>query len=99
MDAFWSRHGVGRVAADPARVPQAAVAAGAGGVRYWRLHGSPAVYYDAYGDSRLAAWARDVAYARDAGAETWVIMDNTALGHATLDAMRLEAMLAGASQS
>jgi uncharacterized protein YecE (DUF72 family) len=96
VDAFWVRHGVGRVGADPARVPEAATAGGAGGVRYWRLHGSPRVYYDAYGDSGLAPWARDVANARGAGAETWVIMDNTALGHATLDAIRLEAMLAGA---
>ena len=28
MDAFWARHGVGRVAADPSRVPEAAIAAG-----------------------------------------------------------------------
>lgn len=95
VDAFWLRHAVGRVAADPARVAEAAVAAGAGPVRYWRLHGSPRVYYDAYGEERLQAWAGAVAAARDAGADAWVIMDNTALGHATLDALRLEALLKG----
>ncbi|GAB2522060.1 DUF72 domain-containing protein [Lysobacter humi (ex Lee et al. 2017)] len=93
LDAFWVRHAVARVAADPARVPEAAIAAGAGPVRYWRLHGSPAVYYDAYGESRLAPWADDIRAARDAGFECWVILDNTALGHAPVDAMRLQAML------
>jgi uncharacterized protein YecE (DUF72 family) len=93
VDAFWVRHEVGRVAADPARVPEAAVAGGAGRVRYWRLHGSPAVYYDAYGQARLAPWADAVRTEREAGADTWVIMDNTALGHATPDAMRMQALL------
>ena len=95
VDAFWTRHGVGRVAADPARVPEAAVAAGAGRVRYWRLHGSPTIYYDAYGEARLQPWSDAVRAAGDAGMETWTIFDNTALGHATLDAMRFEALLRG----
>ena len=97
LDAFWSRYEVGRVAADPARVPEAAVASGGGRVRYWRLHGSPHVYYDAYGEARLRAWADDVRAALDAGHETWVILDNTAIGHAPIDAMSLEAMLRDAS--
>lgn len=95
VDAFWARHGVGRVAADPARVPEAAIAGGAGRVRYWRLHGSPRIYYDAYGEARLQPWVDAVRAARDAGMETWTILDNTALGHATLDAMRFEAMVRG----
>lgn len=93
LDTFWARHDVARVAADPARVPAAAVAGGAGPVRYWRLHGSPAVYYDAYGEARLGPWADDIRAARDAGHDCWVIFDNTALGHAPADAMRMEAML------
>lgn len=95
LDAFWSRFDVGRVGADPARVPDAAVSGGAGPVRYWRLHGSPHVYYDAYGEARLRAWANAVRAAVDAGREAWVILDNTAAGHAPLDAVRLEAMLDG----
>ncbi|WP_462116461.1 DUF72 domain-containing protein [Lysobacter xanthus] len=95
IDEVWSRFAVGRVAADPARVPAAAEAAGAGAVRYWRLHGSPHVYYDAYRDEGLARWAQDIRRALDAGNDAWVILDNTAIGHATADAMRLEAMLAG----
>lgn len=93
LDAFWRRFEVGRVGADPARVPAAAVAAGAGRVRYWRLHGSPHVYYDAYGEARLRPWADAVREAREDGYDCWVIFDNTAAGHAPVDAMRLEAML------
>lgn len=94
IDAFWARHRVGRVAADPARVPLAAQAGGAGDVAYWRLHGSPRVYYDAYGEERLTAWARAMQAERDAGREAWVILDNTALGHAMDDAFVLERLLA-----
>ncbi|TZF87701.1 DUF72 domain-containing protein [Cognatilysobacter lacus] len=95
LDDFWKRYQVGRVAADPARVPEAAIAAGAGPVRYWRLHGSPRVYYDAYGEGRLQAWAAAMRDASDAGSNVWVVMDNTAMGHATDDALQLEAMLPG----
>ena len=95
LDAFWARHRVGRVGADPARVPPAAVPGGAGGVAYWRLHGSPTIYYDAYGEARLATWAEAMRAARARGDEVWAILDNTALGHAIDDAMTLERLLAG----
>ncbi|MGY4515897.1 DUF72 domain-containing protein [Lysobacter sp. HA18] len=97
VDAFWTRFEVSRVAADPARFPEAAKAGGAGGLRYWRLHGSPRIYYDAYGEEGLQPWADDIAAARYEGLHCWVVMDNTALGHATFDALRLEAMLDGES--
>lgn len=95
VDAFWQATGVSRVAADPARVPEAAIAGGAGPMRYWRLHGSPRVYYDAYGEAGLEPWASQIQASLDAGLECWVILDNTTLGHATLDALRLSAMLEG----
>lgn len=93
VDALWQRYGIGRVAADPARLPEAAHAAGGGRVAYWRLHGSPRTYYDAYGPARLAPWADAMRAAREAGREVWAILDNTALGHAIDDAIHLEAML------
>lgn len=95
LDAFWQHTGVARVAADPARVPEAGTPGGAGAVCYWRLHGSPRVYYDAYGEEGLEPWATQVQRSLDAGMDCWVILDNTALGHATLDALRLSAMLEG----
>lgn len=93
VDALWERHGVSRVAADPARLPAAARVGGAGPVHYWRLHGSPRVYYDAYGPERLVAWAADVREAVASGASAWVILDNTAASHAAVDAMHLERLL------
>jgi uncharacterized protein YecE (DUF72 family) len=93
VDELWHRHRVGRVAADPARIPEAARPGGAGGVAYWRLHGSPRTYYDAYGPARLAPWAEAMHAARSAGCEVWAILDNTALGHAYDDAFELERML------
>jgi uncharacterized protein YecE (DUF72 family) len=93
VDALWARHGVGRVAADPARVPGAAAVGGAGAVAYWRLHGSPRIYYDAYGPDGLAPWSTDMRAAAQAGREVWAVLDNTGLGHAIADAMLLDGML------
>lgn len=88
-EALWRRHRVARVAADPPRFGDDAAPGGARPA-YWRLHGSPRIYHDAYDDARLADVAR--ALAGDPGA--WVIFDNTAGGHATGDALRLRARLA-----
>ncbi len=47
---------VARVAADPAKVPQAALPGGWRGPIYMRLHGSPVMYRSAYGDDRLPGY-------------------------------------------
>ncbi len=47
-DALLVAHRVGRVGADPARHPAAAAPGGWNGVAYWRLHGSPRMYYSPY---------------------------------------------------
>jgi uncharacterized protein YecE (DUF72 family) len=83
--------GVSRVAADPARVPRAALPGGDRSRIYLRLHGSPRTYYDAYPPPMLERIARRL---RDAPS-AWCIFDNTALGHATGDALALRRMLAG----
>ena len=93
-DALWTRHDVARVAADPALAAAARIAAGQGSWRYWRWHGSPRMYYSAYDDEALHALAVDVTATTPAKAEAWIIFDNTAHGHATADAARLQAMLA-----
>jgi uncharacterized protein YecE (DUF72 family) len=84
---------VGRVAADPARVPAAAEPGGYERVVYLRLHGSPRIYYSAYPAEYLA----DVAQLLDASASrdisTWCIFDNTALGAATADALTVKSHL------
>ena len=83
---------VARVAADP---PKGSALAGKPGgwtgLRYWRLHGAPRTYYSEYAESFLAEFAKNLRAERQKRAvETWVIFDNTALGHGTANALRLQ---------
>ena len=48
---------VGRGAADPAEVPEAAESGGWDGIVYYRLHGSPQMYYSAYDRAYLMSLA------------------------------------------
>lgn len=93
-DVLWERYGIARVGADPALHDEAAIAVGKGAWRYWRWHGSPRMYYSAYGEDRLQSLAAQVRTSTPARAEPWIIFDNTAQGHATADAARLQALLA-----
>lgn len=47
-DELLVRYEIARVAADPARVPAAAVPGGWRGLSYYRLHGSPQIYRSSY---------------------------------------------------
>jgi uncharacterized protein YecE (DUF72 family) len=80
---------IARVAADPARNPRAALPAGDRSMQYLRLHGSPRMYYDAYPDDVLQRVSRRLLRADPRIAERWCIFDNTALGHATANALAL----------
>ena len=82
-DALLVDHRVARVAADPARAPEAAVPGGWRGLTYARWHGSPAIYRSAYDADAIAAHA---ALAQTTG-ESWTIYDNTTLGAATANAL------------
>jgi uncharacterized protein YecE (DUF72 family) len=77
---------VARVAADPAVLPEAAHPGGWTELVYYRLHGSPKMYYSAYSNEYLTALARQLA---DVHGEAWCIFDNTALGAATENALHL----------
>jgi uncharacterized protein YecE (DUF72 family) len=79
---------IGRVAADPPKgSPLAASPAGWSGLCYWRLHGAPRTYYSAYDATFLHRFAQHLR--ESSCAERWVIFDNTALGHATENALEL----------
>lgn len=93
--SMMREHRVARVAADPARVPAAAEPGGWEGLVYFRLHGSPRMYYSDYEPARLQALVRLL---RDPGvcAERWCIFDNTTLGAATGNALSVARLLAGA---
>jgi uncharacterized protein YecE (DUF72 family) len=95
-DAMLRAHRVARVAADPARVPLAAVPGGWPGLVYYRLHGSPRVYYSDYGPERIGATARELQSHAEPNAERWCIFDNTTLGAATGNAVALARLLSTA---
>jgi uncharacterized protein YecE (DUF72 family) len=84
---------IARVAADPACVPNAAQPGGDESLAYFRLHGSPRLYYSEYsGDflETLATQLKELARSK----QVWCIFDNTALGFATQNALELKAKLA-----
>jgi uncharacterized protein YecE (DUF72 family) len=97
VDRALREFGVARVAADPARVRRAAVPGGDHRLAYLRLHGSPHVYYDAYPAAVLERLARRLQRPHAALAECWCIFDNTALGHATADALTVQELLRSAA--
>ncbi len=91
-DSMLERHGIARVAADPARVAQAAEPGGARHWSYWRWHGRPRMYYSSYGDNDLRALAQAAGAAAGDG-PAWIILDNTAHGNAIPNALRLQTLL------
>jgi len=92
-EALLAQHHVARVAADPARLPEAALPGGNRRWQYWRWHGSPRMYYSEYSQAALAALAARVR-ANGGRLPAWVIFDNTAHGFAVSDAARLQALMA-----
>lgn len=93
VDALLLDHRIARVAADPACVPTAAEPGGYARIRYYRLHGSPRIYYSAYPPPYLEHTAQLLETAAARGIYTWCIFDNTALGAATADALTVKARL------
>ena len=92
---------VGRVAADPARWPEASRPGGwlgpggdgAGAVLYHRWHGTPRMYWSRYDDDWLDARAAELGR-WPATADCWCVFDNTASGAAIANALALRARLA-----
>ena len=89
-------HDIARVAADPACVPDAALPGGCARLAYHRLHGSPRMYYSSYDARRLDSLGGRLRAHVAAGADTWCMLDNTASGAATGDALALQASCAAA---
>jgi uncharacterized protein YecE (DUF72 family) len=84
---------VSRVAADPPKgSPLAAKPGGDQTLHYYRLHGAPRTYYSDYGEHFLVDLAASLRKAKTS--ETWVIFENTALGHATPNALALQSLFA-----
>ena len=88
---WLSERCIARVAADPAKHDAAARPGGWRGLSYYRLHGSPRMYYSSYGADVLAKLGYELE--ADDAAEKWCMFDNTASGAAARDALELQSML------
>ena len=91
-DALLARYQVARVAADPARAPGLERPGGWPGLVYYRLHGSPRIYWSRYD----AAFIDGIAASLDAlpaSIDAWCIFDNTASGAAMENAQALRLRL------
>jgi len=86
-------YGVSRVAADPARVPEAAVPGGDPSLAYFRLHGSPRIYWSRYEPAFITDVAAQLRAALGSARAAWCIFDNTASGSAIPNALELSTEL------
>ncbi len=84
--ALSTQH-IARVAADPALSLRARVPGGYRRLQYLRLHGSPRMYYDAYGDEAIERLAIRLQQPCAETTQRWCIFDNTAQGYATTNAL------------
>lgn len=83
-------HAVGRVGADPSPAGAPAEPTATGRCRYWRLHGSPRMYYSDYDPASLKAFCHRIATATQ---PSWVVFDNTAAGHAVPNALDFQRLI------
>jgi uncharacterized protein YecE (DUF72 family) len=94
VEALFKEQGVTRAAVDPARWSADAAPGGARRLAYFRMHGSPRIYFSAYERRRLEQLARQLEDEAQQADEVWCIFDNTAHGHALGDAMTVQQALA-----
>ncbi len=87
VDTFLTERRVARVAADPQPHPDARKPGGWRGLAYYRLHGSPKMYYSSYSDEELIQTAGELKGLEAQGISTWCIFDNTAEFAATTNAL------------
>jgi uncharacterized protein YecE (DUF72 family) len=92
-DELLAEHDVARAAADPAVVPPAAEPGGCRDFVYYRLHGSPKIYYSDYEPEYLRALAKRLREASKTAREVWCVFDNTALGFATGNALAMQRLV------
>jgi uncharacterized protein YecE (DUF72 family) len=79
---------IARAVADPACVPGAGCPGGSEKFAYFRLHGSPRIYYSEYSSEFLDELAKKILHL-PCDAAAWCIFDNTASGFATANALAL----------
>ncbi len=90
-ERLFKQFGISLVHADPVCLPRSWSLSQ--GIRYYRLHGSPRMYWSNYPRSQLDALASRIAEECASFPETWCIFDNTAAGAAWDNAKSLAARL------
>ena len=93
-EAMLVNYRIAQAAVDPSRISTDSSPRGWSGVKYWRLHGSPRIYFSRYELHYLETLAIELQEAVAAGQTTWCIFDNTASGAALGNALTLMAMRA-----
>jgi uncharacterized protein YecE (DUF72 family) len=88
-EGLMTEYSIGRVAADPSIVPDAAAPGACMQLCYFRWHGSPRMYYSSYDEFALGNLAKLVSTTASEAQDVWCIFDNTALGAALSNAIAL----------
>lgn len=95
--ALFAELDISRAGADPAPVPSAAQPLASRRLVYYRLHGSPQMYYSAYSGPQLEELFLDLQGWSEQGIEAWCVFDNTALGAALPNAMTMRSLVENAT--
>ena len=90
---FLQRHGIARVAADPSKNPGGDLPGGSRNLVYYRLLGSPKMYYSAYSADFLSRLATQIRGSISITDDVWCIFDNTARHEAWPNAQQLLGLL------
>lgn len=84
---------IAQAAVDPGRTSTDIAPGGWQGMRYWRLHGSPRIYYSPYEAEFLKLLAQKIEAGLSDGIPTWCIFDNTARDAALGNALFMQTLL------
>jgi uncharacterized protein YecE (DUF72 family) len=88
-----SEIGVSRVVADPAKIAAAGRPPDAGRLTYYRLHGSPRMYYSAYTPEYLTGLSKEIQLLGSRAKDIWCMFDNTARHESWENARSLRRLL------
>jgi uncharacterized protein YecE (DUF72 family) len=89
VDAFLATKRIARVATDPVRGVNGERPGGWRDLAYYRLHGSPRVYYSSYDKARLSEIHMGLLQDAAIASSAWCVFDNTASSAATANALDL----------
>jgi uncharacterized protein YecE (DUF72 family) len=99
VDHWLDQHRIPRVGADPPIGPNGDEPGGWLGLRYYRRHGSPRIYFSNYDDISLGVLNTSFRQQEGPGAPLWCIFDNTASGAALGNALTVTKLVEAKSEN